>query len=167
MADSQSILVFESDDEQAVELIANFLNEKGVNADVIEHKPDMPQGDAFGMTVTAYAGAESSGRFEVRIKDAEQFEQARILLTKHTEEILRRADLVQIQASEVVVECDDCSKSNVYSGALQGTVQECEHCGSYLDVPGGEDDYDWSIVDETISEDDEAAETDDEADAWG
>ncbi len=162
MAEENARAIFVSDEERAVELISNFLQEKGIEVEIVHH---MPESD--GMGLTPFASSGSSNHLEVLVKDVEKLQDARQLLTRYSGEILEQAQVVDLQPAQVVVECDDCEETNVYPGELQGTVQECEHCGSYLDVPGGDDQYDWSIVDETVAEDDMEQEEDPDADAWG
>jgi len=38
-------------------------------------------------------------------------------------------------------ECPGCEKAISFAVADIGTVQECPHCGGYVDVPGEKDDH--------------------------
>lgn len=47
--------------------------------------------------------------------------------------------------------CEKCSKTTTFSSNLDGTVQECSHCGAYLDVGDSDfsdDEYDEQTEDE-------------------
>ena len=37
-------------------------------------------------------------------------------------------------AMAISVQCEDCGKSSQFAASLDGTVQDCPHCGSYVDV---------------------------------
>ena len=47
--------------------------------------------------------------------------------------------------------CEDCRQSSTFAGSLDGTVQNCPHCSSFVDV--GE--FEWEAEDES-DESDEA-----------
>jgi hypothetical protein len=38
----------------------------------------------------------------------------------------------------IVVTCEECGKFSTFSAALRGTVDQCQHCGAYVDVEGEE-----------------------------
>lgn len=35
---------------------------------------------------------------------------------------------------DIQVTCEDCGKSTSFPNSLEGTTQECRHCGAYVDV---------------------------------
>lgn len=162
MTGDQSHALFISDDVRSVELIAEFLQKKGIPCEIVHH---MPESDGVGLTPFATSG--STNHLEIQIHDAEKMEEAKALLASHAQELLETSKLVDITPAEVVVTCDECGQQGFFPGELAGTVQDCPHCGTYLDIPGGPDEYDWSIVDETVAEDDMPSEDEDESDAWG
>ena len=50
----------------------------------------------------------------------------------------QQAEREQAQGAEVEAACETCEKMATFPAAQRGTVQECPHCGAYMDV--GEDD---------------------------
>ncbi len=42
----------------------------------------------------------------------------------------RKAD----EPKTIEVTCEECDRPSTFAGALDGTVQECSHCGAYVDV---------------------------------
>ena len=62
------------------------------------------------------------------------------LLTEY--EHRKIASDLERKASEpktISIDCEDCGKTSDFAGSLKGTVQDCPHCGSYVDVG----DIDW------------------------
>ena len=39
--------------------------------------------------------------------------------------------------------CWDCGQPLRFPARQRGNVQECPHCGAFVDVPGGEEFDDW------------------------
>lgn len=37
-------------------------------------------------------------------------------------------------AADIQVQCEECGKTTVFPGSLDGSIQECSHCGSFVDV---------------------------------
>jgi len=48
--------------------------------------------------------------------------------------IERDAKRVADEPKTIEAHCEDCGKPSTHAGSLKGTVQECSHCGSYIDV---------------------------------
>jgi hypothetical protein len=44
------------------------------------------------------------------------------------------AERLNAPGAEVEVVCEDCGKMTAFPATYRGTVQECTHCGAYLDV---------------------------------
>ena len=42
----------------------------------------------------------------------------------------------------VTATCEECGESSQFIGAMLGSVQECPHCGKFMDVSAGGDDLD-------------------------
>jgi rubrerythrin len=59
----------------------------------------------------------------------------------------REAERSRAQGAEVEATCEECGKTATFPAAQYGTVQDCPHCGAWLDVgevtlPGEEHDED-------------------------
>lgn len=44
------------------------------------------------------------------------------------------AERADAEGIEVEVTCEECGKAATFPSSQRGTVQECPHCGAYLDV---------------------------------
>jgi len=164
MSASDPNCVFVTSNSEAAYTIVDWLKTQGVQAEVQTH---MKESD--GVMMTPFANSDTSSHLEIHIANVERADEIRELIISRKDELLSHAEAVdKAPPEDMVVECEACGKTTVFPGNLQGTVQDCPHCGAYLDVPGGEDEFDWSIVDETQSEDAESG-SDDEADSqtWG
>lgn len=51
----------------------------------------------------------------------------------------RDAERKAEEPKTITAQCEDCGKSTQFPGSLNGTVQDCPHCGSFVDV--GEIDW--------------------------
>ncbi len=49
--------------------------------------------------------------------------------------------------SEIQVVCEDCGRTTSFPNSLDGTTQECKHCGAYVDVGELPWDDDFSAPD--------------------
>jgi len=157
--------VFVTGDRTAAQLIVQWLQEQEINAEVQTH---LPESDGVGLT--PMSDADMRGRQEIHITELDRAEEIRELILQNQEELIERAQAIETAPQQdVLVTCETCGNTAVFAAEYQGTVQDCPHCGAYLDVPGGADEFDWSVVDETVAEDDLPEETEDEEDpaAWG
>jgi hypothetical protein len=60
--------------------------------------------------------------------------------------------------SFVTAVCEECGESSIFDGALLGSVQDCPHCGKFMDVAAGGEDLEWGNP-----EDEETAKPDEES----
>ena len=51
----------------------------------------------------------------------------------------RQPDNQPDKSATIEITCEDCGKACTFPSSLKGTVQDCPHCGSYVDV--GEIDW--------------------------
>jgi hypothetical protein len=98
-------------------------------------------GGLLGLTPYSSTGVSSTG-IEVWVLDPGQAEQARRFLAEHAERIAAESARTAAPAEPVEVECEECGKSTVFPGKDRGTVQTCNGCGAYLDVPGADEEWD-------------------------
>ena len=66
-------------------------------------------------------------------KDAEQ---ANALLKAFVDLMIHRQQDLPTQLEAV---CEKCGKTTLFSSSLDGTVQDCSHCGAYVEVGEFED----------------------------
>lgn len=48
--------------------------------------------------------------------------------------------------------CEECGGSSTFWARVMGTVQECPHCGKFMDVGPADGDLDWAAEDEPDSQ---------------
>jgi hypothetical protein len=124
--DPKCVLVTDSVD--VAEAVVNWLGAQGVPAQVQNSAPEI----------------------EVWVQDASRAEEAIHLLKEEQQRLMaaRRAERTE-DLGPVEMECEDCGRALTFPGAERGTVQNCVHCGAYLDVPGPDDDPDgeeeWNV----------------------
>ena len=75
-------------------------------------------------------------------------ERARIAVLHYEDETAAAQAEAEAAASEanesaepIEVECDECGQTTLFPGGQHGTIQDCPHCGAYVDV-GEFDDTD-------------------------
>lgn len=156
--------IFTSDDLSVAEVVTDWLSKQGKEVELVRH---FKESDGVGLTTLS--DSQSTSHVEIHVKNIDDVAEVKKLLIENQESILQEAQKRDEKVPEqIAFPCDHCEETAVYPGVMQGTVQECPHCGEYLDIPGGEEEFDWSVVDETISEDELAKNQDDEQDdAWG
>lgn len=76
--------------------------------------------------------------WQVWVKDPGQVELARELMREREESRQQRIAQGDIEAC-----CESCGTTTRFGGAARGTIQNCPRCGGYVDVPGGEDEFEW------------------------
>jgi hypothetical protein len=57
----------------------------------------------------------------------------------------READAAEeaLTGPPVEVVCEECGQRTTFPPRHRGSVQQCRHCGAYVDVGGAEDSEDW------------------------
>jgi hypothetical protein len=83
--------------------------------------------------LTGLAPGVSAHGLEVWVDDPAQAAEARRLLAEHEEELAHRTAREERQGPVEVV-CEECGRSSIFPGSQYGTIQDCPHCGAYLDV---------------------------------
>ena len=84
-------------------------------------------------------------------KDSEKV--AQLLTEYERRKLARDSDRQANEPQTVIVNCEDCGKESRFAVSLIGTIQDCSHCGSYVDV--GE--VDWPFWEEADEPEDESA----------
>lgn len=67
---------------------------------------------------------------------------AQLLTEYEHRKIERDAERKAHEPKTIVVDCEDCGEASTFAGSLNGTVQDCPRCGSYVDVGDMEWPYD-------------------------
>ncbi|MBY0526879.1 MAG: DUF2007 domain-containing protein [Gemmataceae bacterium] len=107
---------------------ATWLNDNGIPARVMDL---MTLGGFEGLT--GWKPGISARGIEVWVDDPTHIAEANTLLTQHGAELAQRTSEAQQHGPTEVV-CDECGKSSVFPADQYGTIQDCPHCGEYVDV---------------------------------
>jgi hypothetical protein len=142
--------VFVASDVGQATVLANWLQHEGIRAQVMD---TMTHGGLDGLT--AWTGVSARGIEVWAIMPAE-VDRARLLIAQRYEaltELLAK----KTAAGPAEAHCDKCGKNSEFSGDKRGSVQNCPHCGSYVDVPdgdnhGADDDEEWALGEATDAE---------------
>lgn len=139
--------VFVADSPVLAEVVALWLVDQGVPARVMN---PATLGGLVGLTPWSLTGVSSSG-IEVWVDDAARAPQALQLLAEHEQFRAEKSAAPAADAAPVEAVCEECGQVSPFPASQRGTLQECPHCGGYLDVPGGDAD-DWDPADGTTDE---------------
>lgn len=120
--------VFVANNMAAAVVTATWLTEKGLPAQVMDQ---MTLGGLEGLT--ALAPGISARGVEVWVDNPDHIPDASKLLAEHAASIAQRETEAQLRAPVEVV-CEECGKKNLFPANQIGTVQDCPHCGEYLDI---------------------------------
>src|SRR3972149_6951549 len=129
MAISDPVAAYNAKDNLEAHIVRNFLEQNGV--------------EAFATVDDSVAGVWMFGLLPEIHKpqvwvDRSAIEQARPLLeqferNKHQHrELSARSSESDVAPIEAV--CEECDRNSTFPRAKNGTVQDCPHCGAFMDV---------------------------------
>src|SRR5438445_3578570 len=119
--------VFVANSMAVAVVTATWLTENGIPAQVMDL---MTLGGLEGLT--GWAAGISARGLEVWVEDAAHASKARRLLAEHQASIAQRATDAEHRGPVEVV-CEECGERSVFPANQYGTVQDCPHCGAYMD----------------------------------
>jgi hypothetical protein len=88
--------------------------------------------DQSGVSLWAFGTISQFHKPRVWIEKSACTEAARLILD--FEERKRQRQNPDDRADAIKVECEECGKTSTFPGSLNGTTQECSHCGAFVDV---------------------------------
>ena len=139
------ISVYKAENNQDARMAQLYLDAGDIKAVAIEDNSVI--GNWWGGTLP---GVHNS-QVWVHRRDAER---ARVILAQYVRrKIERKAANKAKDPQTIEVQCEECDKVTSFAGQLKGTVQECRHCGSYVDVVVS-DDSDKDIPGDTQTDGD-------------
>jgi hypothetical protein len=127
--------VFVADSMGLADIVVVWLGERGIDAQVMNQAT---LGGLVGLSWFSANGISSHG-MEVWVIDPSQAENARVLVEQHERERLAKREEARRAKGEIAAVCEDCGSSSSFAMRYRGTVQDCPHCGAYLDVPEAEE----------------------------
>lgn len=123
--DSKCVYVGNSVSEATV--VANWLEHQGIDTQVMD---SLTHGGLEGLA--AWTGASSRG-IELWVSDPEDADHARELIEQHGE-FQAQAEVANERKEPVLAFCEECGQSATFRSELLGSIQDCPHCGRYMDV---------------------------------
>ena len=136
MALNDPIAVYNAENNLEAQLICNLLNDTGIEAYLTE---DVSQVGVWllGLVPEIHKPQVWTDRGEIdRVKPLlEDFERRKV----------QRQQAANDTMGETVVEatCEKCGQRSNFAAAQQGTVQDCPHCGAFMDVGDSPDADEW------------------------
>jgi len=131
---SDPVSIYKAENNQDARMAQLFLDSHGIEA--VAHEDNSVTGNWM---LGALPSIHNSEVWVDRINGA----QAKALIeeyvtTRHDRRLAEKAGADEIL--ETV--CESCGKTSTFPGGLKGTVQECPHCRSYVDLS---DDEAWDV----------------------
>jgi hypothetical protein len=125
----EPVAVYTAANNVEAHVICNILRDEGVEAHVTD---DVSQAGVWMLGLLP-----GIHRPQVWI-DRSNVDRAKPILEDYEDRLLERqeADRQDLVAGEATVEadCEECGRSSDFPAAQRGTVQDCPHCGAYVDV---------------------------------
>ena len=115
------------------DITANWLKDRGIAAQVMDRST---LGGLEGLTPWPAPGIGAKG-IEVWVVHPQDAPRALELLKEFEAERAAQAEANR-EAGPVTAVCERCGKGSVFPAQLRGTVQNCPHCGAYMDVVDAE-----------------------------
>jgi len=119
------ICVYRAADLGEADIVAAWLADHGINAQVTNRNPAM---NLYVPSVVSPKG------IELCVVDPAQAERAEALIREHLEQRKEKTD-EPAPSRTIDAVCEECGKASRFPFAQRGSVQTCPHCGQYLDVP--------------------------------
>jgi hypothetical protein len=117
------------------QLVVGWLGSHGIAAEVMN---EMTLGGFEGL-VSILPSKLSFRGVEVWVNNPADADRARQLIADHAAELQASRGN---RTGEVEAVCEECDQPTTFPASEQGTVQQCPHCGAYVDVPGADDEWD-------------------------
>lgn len=142
-------------ESNTADLVASWLTHKGYPAEAVSIPPSSV------VDPLTLAQSPVAGEYQVWVAKLDDVEAAKELLDDQRAglQALREREAKRAQRTgNVDAECEECGKPSAWPATLMGTIQDCPHCGKYMDVP--DPDENWDDVDfEADAEDEPDART--------
>ncbi len=131
---------------QAAELIAAWLTEKGLSAEVVARPPGAAT-DPLSLAATVVPG-----EFQVWVANPDHVAEARELIEERQAgvQVLRELEARRAgQTGTTAAVCEECGESSEWPANLMGTTQNCPRCHAYMDVRDPDENFDeWGYAEE-------------------
>jgi hypothetical protein len=129
MSDRSVVEIYRAENGYQAQRFARALEEAGIKAEIqgtILH----PAAETAANLLTGVTPWWDAPRILVFAENAERAKQ----LLLELEERERNEVAVREGGPGIEVVCEKCGQRSTYPGAQRGSVQDCQHCGAYVDV---------------------------------
>jgi len=131
---SDPVSIYKAESNQDARMAQLFLDSHGIHA--VAHEDNSATGNWM---LGALPSIHNSEVWVDRVQGA----QAKALIEEY---VTKRRDRQQAEKSKegetLEILCESCGKTTTFSVGLTGSVQECRHCRSYMDLS---DDEEWDV----------------------
>ena len=128
--------VFVTNDPGLADVLVTCLGHEGIEAQVMNRAT---LGGLLGLTVFSLTGVSADG-IEVWVKNPDDVPRALQIISAEQEARSQRT-AAQEESGPVNATCEECGRDSTFAGKYRGSVQDCPHCGKYMDVPGDDGDF--------------------------
>lgn len=132
------VAVYNAASNHEAQLVCIHLNEAGVEAYVTE--------DISLVGVWVFGLLPEIHKPQVWV-DRSAIEQAKLFLEEFERKLRAQlasdANASPLDAEEVDSFCEECGRNSFFPASQQGSVQDCPHCGAYMDVGEVSDHGEW------------------------
>ncbi|HEX3602330.1 MAG TPA: hypothetical protein VHU84_19405 [Lacipirellulaceae bacterium] len=137
MAISNPVAVYNAENNAEAQMLCNFLEANGVEAYVTR--------DESVVGLWTFGTLPEIHKPQVWVDRASIDPTAPLLAEYERERARRRASQSpsESKGEPIAVLCEDCGKTSSFAASQRGTVQDCSHCGSFVDVEEGDDEAEW------------------------
>jgi len=137
VAINNPIAVYNAENNLEAELLCTYLEQNGIEAQATRDE-SLAGFWMFGTLPEIY-------KPQVWI-DKSNIDAARPLLVEYERQLVRRRTSSESGTGSIDAVCEECGKTSTFDASKSGTVQDCIHCGAYMDV-GDDGSSDWPIAD--------------------
>jgi len=135
--DHRCVYVANSPGEAGV--VVAWLAEQGIAA---KEMNQATLGGLLGLTPFSTTGVCSTG-IEVWVMQVDDVDRALRLLAQRADALNWAAAARREATGTIDAVCEDCGRTAAYPARQAGMVQDCPHCGAYVDVPSLDDRENW------------------------
>ncbi len=145
MAIHDSVAVYVAADNIQASILRDVLADAGIEAHVM---------DDVSMIGVWFGGLASQLHRPKVVVDRRDAEVAAEIVRNFDAEwqatgAVKKAPTTEDNGAPITVVCDECGKSSSFPASDRGSVQNCPHCRSYVDVGEVEFDGEWGAADDT------------------
>jgi ribosomal protein S27E len=135
MAITNPVAVYNAENNVEAELICTYLDQNGIEAH--------PTLDDSLAGYWLFGTLPEIHKPQVWI-DQSNVEAAKPLLEEYERQaVRRRSTRDEPHTGTIEVLCEECEKTTIFPASKKGTVQDCSHCGAFVDV-GDDEPFDSS-----------------------